>query len=183
MQSSPNKRISKLLSLTLRHEPQQLSLSLDSAGWTTVDSLLAGLRAKGHSVSQDDLLNIVAQCPKQRFQLSDDGLRIRAAQGHSVEVNLQYDPQIPPAILYHGTAASTLAAIRASGLQRRARHHVHLSTNTDTATQVGGRHGRPVLLTIRADLMHAAGHVFYMSNNGVWLVDEVPAQFISFPNE
>jgi putative RNA 2'-phosphotransferase len=123
----------------------------------------------------------VATSDKKRFAFSDDGRRIRASQGHSVEVDLEYAPQAPPELLYHGTASRFLNSIREQGLMKMARHHVHLSAETAVTLQVGARRGRPVLLTIRAGEMHQAGHIFYRSANGVWLVDHVPPQFIEFP--
>jgi putative RNA 2'-phosphotransferase len=123
----------------------------------------------------------VATSDKKRFAFSEDGLRIRASQGHSVEVDLQYSPQTPPEILYHGTATRFLDGIRQNGLSRMERHDVHLSAETKVTFQVGGRHGKPVLLTIRAGEMNRAGFVFRCSANGVWLTEKVPSQYIQFP--
>ena len=124
---------------------------------------------------------VVATSDKQRFAFSEDRTRIRANQGHSVEVDLQYEPRTPPAVLYHGTATRFLDSIRSQGLLKMERHHVHLSAETRVTIQVGARHGKPALLTIRAGDMAAVGHVFYCSTNGVWLVDAVPVPFIDFP--
>jgi putative RNA 2'-phosphotransferase len=173
-------RTSKFLSLILRHEPAQVRLKLGEAGWVGVDELLQALNRHGVSLTLDQLEHIVATSDKKRFAFSKDGLRIRASQGHSVEIDLQYPPQMPPEILYHGTATRFLDAIRQHGLQKMARHDVHLSAETKVTVQVGGRHGKPVLLTIRAGDMHRAGFVFRCSANGVWLVDHVPPQFIQF---
>lgn len=179
-----NERVkkSKFLSLVLRHDPERVSLTLDAAGWVAVDVLLAAVNRHGLALKNEELLEIVRACEKQRFALSEDGQRIRANQGHSVEVDLQYPPQMPPAILYHGTATRFLQAIRSSGLRKMGRHDVHLSAETKVTLQVGGRHGEPVLLTIRSGEMHQAGFVFCRSANGVWLVDHVPAQYIDFPS-
>ena len=129
----------------------------------------------------EGLKRVVATNSKQRFAFSEDGTRIRANQGHSVDVDLQYAPQPPPEILYHGTATRFLESIRSAGLQKMSRHDVHLSEETKVTLQVGGRHGTPVLLVIRAGEMHRAGFVFRRSTNGVWLVDHVPPRFIDFP--
>ena len=176
-------RISKFLSLILRHEPERVGLTLDNAGWVSVEELLQAVNRHGVSLTLEQLQHIVATSDKKRFAFSEDGLRIRASQGHSVEVDLQYTQQAPPEILYHGTATRFLDSIRQQGLQRMQRHHVHLQAETATALQVGSRHGKSVLLTIRAGEMHRAGHVFYCSDNRVWLVDHVPPQFIIFPTE
>ena len=174
-------RTSKFLSLVLRHEPERVGLKLGEAGWVGVDELLKAVNSHGVSLSLDQLKHIVATSDKKRFAFSEDGQCIRASQGHSVEVDLQYLPQTPPETLYHGTAVRFLDSIRQQGLQKMERHDVHLSAETKLTLQVGGRHGKPVLLTIRAGDMHRAGFVFRCSANGVWLVDHVPPQFIEFP--
>lgn len=177
------KRRSKFLSLVLRHEPQRVGITLDAAGWTDVSALLAACAAHGVPITGDELAQIVATSDKQRFALSPDGARIRANQGHSIDVELGLLPASPPARLYHGTVAAALSSIRATGLEKRARHHVHLSADRETATRVGARHGRPVVLTVRADAMVTAGHAFFRSDNGVWLTDHVPTTFLDFPAE
>ena len=121
---------------------------------------------------------VVATNPKRRFAVADDGTRIRANQGHSVDVELGYDEVAPPEVLFHGTVARSVGAIRTKGLLKMSRHHVHLSVDEATATAVGGRRGRPVILRVRAGDMHRAGHVFYVSDNGVWLTDHVPPEYV-----
>jgi putative RNA 2'-phosphotransferase len=174
-------KTSKFLSLVLRHEPARIGIALDSAGWTDVDALLAASAAHGVAITRDELVQIVATSDKQRFALSPDGARIRANQGHSVEVELELAPATPPAILYHGTVDRFLDSIRAQGLIKGERHHVHLSADLATAQKVGGRRGKPVVLAVRAAEMVAAGHPFYVSENGVWLTDAVPVTFVDFP--
>ncbi|MEO7729976.1 MAG: RNA 2'-phosphotransferase [Kofleriaceae bacterium] len=169
---------SRFLSLVLRHEPWRIGITLDAAGWTDVDALLAACAAHGVAITRGQLAELVAHSDKQRFALSADGERIRANQGHSVQVELGLVAQPPPVRLYHGTVHAALGAIRVTGLERRARHHVHLSAERETATKVGARRGAPVILTIRADEMAAAGHAFYRSDNGVWLTDQVPPAYI-----
>jgi putative RNA 2'-phosphotransferase len=174
-------RTSKFLSLILRHEPERVGLILGEAGWVGVDELLQAVNRHGLGLTLAQLKHVVATSDKKRFAFSEDGRRIRASQGHSVEVNLQYAPQTPPEILFHGTATRFIDGIRKDGLQRMQRHDVHLSAETKVTFQVGGRHGKPVLLTIRAGDMHRAGFVFRCSANGVWLVNHVPPEFIEFP--
>jgi putative RNA 2'-phosphotransferase len=174
-------KTSKFLSLILRHEPERVGLKLGEAGWVGVNELLQAVNANGVALTLEELRHIVATSDKKRYALSEDGQQIRASQGHSVEVDLQYPPQTAPEVLYHGTATRFLDGIRKDGLQRMERHDVHLSAETKVTLQVGGRHGKPVLLTIRAGEMHRAGFVFRCSANGVWLVDHVPPQFIEFP--
>jgi putative RNA 2'-phosphotransferase len=173
-------RISKFLSLVLRHDPSRIGITLDEGGWVDIDVLLAAAAAHGVALSRDGLRELVASSDKQRFALSADGARIRANQGHSVPVDLELRPREPPARLYHGTVVAALGGIRERGLVRGARHHVHLSPDLETATKVGARRGAPVILTVRAADMNAAGYTFYCSDNGVWLTDHVPARFVLF---
>ena len=180
MTENEAKRASKFLSLILRHEPERVGLKLGEAGWISVNDLLAALNRGARTLTLEQLKHIVVTSDKKRFAFSDDGQRIRANQGHSVEVDLQYAPQTPPEILYHGTATRFLDGIRRDGLQKMDRHDVHLSAETKVTVQVGARHGQPALLTIHAGEMHRAGHVFRCSTNGVWLVAHVPPQFIDF---
>lgn len=171
---------SKFLSLVLRHRPELLGLELQPGGWVPVDALLAAAQAHGQTISAALLEEVVRTSDKQRFALSDDGTLIRANQGHSTQVDLGLATATPPALLYHGTVDRHLGAIRKEGLRRMQRHHVHLSADVETAMRVGARRGTPVLLTIDAGAMHAAGHRFHVSENGVWLVDAVPVEFIGF---
>lgn len=174
-------RISKFLSLVLRHEPAKAGLTLDSAGWVDVADLVRGCLAAGHPLSRGQLEELVRSSDKQRFALSPDGLRIRANQGHSIEVRLEYASQTPPELLFHGTAKRFLASIRAQGLVKGARHHVHLSVDVETAHRVGQRHGKAVVLQVRAGAMHHAGAEFLRSENGVWLTERVPVEWLVFP--
>ena len=172
---------SKFLSLILRHEPAKFGVILDGAGWTEVEALLAACRKHGREMDRAMLERIVATNDKKRFSFDETGTRIRANQGHSVEVELGYEPATPPALLYHGTATRFIDAIRAEGLKKMARHHVHLSAAEVTARTVGQRHGKPIVLVIDAGAMVGQGFAFFVSANGVWLVEYVPATFIRFP--
>lgn len=173
------KHLSKFMSLVLRHKPETISLELDANGWANVAELITKMQGAGSTINIDILNHIVATNEKKRFAFNETGTKIRASQGHSVTVELGYTPQQPPEILFHGTAAQNKDNILAEGLKKGSRHHVHLSTNTDTARQVGGRHGRPVVFTVRSGQMHKAGFAFYESENGVWLTDSVPAEYLS----
>ncbi len=173
---------SKFLSLILRHEPEVVGLWLGEGGWVAVDDLLAALAKHGKPLSRAELEAVVATNDKRRFAFNDDGTLIRASQGHSVEVELGYQPATPPALLYHGTVEKFLQSIRAKGLVRGERHHVHLTADGETAKRVGARRGRPVVLIIDAAAMRSAAHPFYRSENGVWLTEHVPVQFIRFPD-
>lgn len=175
-------KTSKFLSLVLRHEPEKIGLTLDEAGWVPVADLLAALARHRHPLTEAELGEVVATSDKKRFAFSEDGTRIRASQGHSVEVDLGYEPATPPAILHHGTVDRFIESIREKGLIKGQRHHVHLSADVATATIVGQRRGKPVLLTINAEGMHAAGCAFFRSANGVWLTEHVPSRFIAFPD-
>ena len=171
-------RLSKFLSLVLRHRPQQIGITLDEQGWTDVDTLIRQTNKKGMRLNMEDLLQVVETNNKQRFAFNNTRTKIRANQGHSVAVELGYMPQAPPPLLYHGTSKTSLPSILASGLERRKRHHVHLSTDVDTALRVGKRHGEAVVLLIKAAAMHQEGYQFFLSENKVWLTAHVPVQFI-----
>ena len=176
-------RVSKFLSLVLRHRPEEVGLTLDREGWVSVSRLLEALEAHGRRLTLDELREVVRSNDKQRFAFSPDGLSIRASQGHSVGVELGYEPLEPPALLYHGTAERSIASIRERGLLRGRRHHVHLSEQATTAESVGRRYGRPVILAIASGAMHADGHLFFRSANGVWLTEHVPARYITFGDD
>ncbi|MBB5351520.1 putative RNA 2'-phosphotransferase [Haloferula luteola] len=178
MNAKEEVRISKLLSLVLRHRPETLDLQLDESGWISCDALLKALAKRGNVVNFEQLRQLVENSDKQRFALSADGKRIRANQGHSVSVELELPQESPPDRLYHGTVERFLESIHKRGLIRGRRHHVHLSQDRSTARQVAMRRGSPVILVVLAKEMAAEGYAFYRSPNGVWLVDEVPPKFL-----
>jgi putative RNA 2'-phosphotransferase len=172
-------RCSKFLAKHLRHDPEAIGLTLAAGGWVAVDALLPAMARAGLPCTRAQLDEIVRENAKRRFSFDESGQRIRANQGHSTDVDLQLLPAEPPARLYHGTSERALAAIRSQGLLRMSRHHVHLSADAETARIVGARHGRPVVLLVDAAAMRASGIVFYRSENGVWLVQSVPPQFLT----
>jgi putative RNA 2'-phosphotransferase len=171
-------KTSKFLSLVLRHAPEKIGLTLDKAGWASVSDLLNGMRNEGIPLTMSQLQDVVKDNNKKRFEFSPDKKFIRASQGHSVEVDLQYQPAVPPDVLYHGTAERFASSIMASGLTKQSRHHVHLSADTNTAFSVGQRHGKPVIFKVNAKEMAADGYQFFQSTNGVWLTDSVPTQYL-----
>ena len=176
-------RISKRLSLVLRHRPDKIGLTLDQSGWVRIADLLEAFRKSGMRLTREDLQYVVDHCDKQRFTISEDGQRIRASQGHSIDVELGYEPVAPPAVLFHGTAEKNLGAILEKGIVKRRRHHVHLSQDFATAVRVGQRHGKPVVLQINASEMRIDGFLFFCSENGVWLVEHVPPRYITVAQE
>ena len=171
-------RVSRFLSLVLRHRPETIGLELDAEGWASLGELVERAGRSGRELSEDLIREVVAHNDKQRFSLSPDGRRIRANQGHSIEVELGLEPVSPPELLYHGSARRRLASILADGLQRRGRQHVHLSPDARTARRVGERHGPAVVLVVAAGRMEAEGHTFFLSANGVWLTEHVPPGFL-----
>ena len=174
-----NTYLSKLLSYILRHKPEEYGIVLDENGYTNVDELINQLNTHNENINFEILQHIVDTNNKKRFAFNDDLTKIRASQGHSVDVELGYTEQQPPAILYHGTIEKFLASIMQDGLQKMQRHHVHLSADKATAIKVAERRGKPIILEIKADEMFANGHKFYLSDNGVWLTEQVPMQFIN----
>ncbi|QMU26918.1 RNA 2'-phosphotransferase [Adhaeribacter radiodurans] len=171
-------RISKFLSLVLRHQPEKINITLDENGWTSVATLLQQANKNNIKLSPAILDYVVANNNKKRFTFNADKTKIRANQGHSIEVELGYIPQVPPAVLYHGTSEGALNSVLATGLQKQNRHHVHLSTDVVTARNVGQRHGKPVVLRIDAQAMTQNGYLFYLSENQVWLTDQVPTEYL-----
>lgn len=170
-------RLSKFLSLVLRHQPQQYGLTLDDHGWAHIDDLITVANRVGVPLTHEALQQVVAQNDKQRFAISADGRAIRARQGHSITVDLELRALEPPAHLYHGTAERFVPSIHAQGLLRRSRQHVHLSPDVPTAIKVGQRHGKPVVLMVQSGVMYRDGYHFYQAENGVWLVDAVPTVY------
>ncbi len=172
-------RISRFLALVLRHDPGRIGLALDRHGWVDVDDLLAASARSGFAFTAAELQEVVAGNAKQRFALDPAGRRIRANQGHSVAVDLGLQPVPPPAVLFHGTSTSATERIRREGLLPMGRTHVHLSPDEATAEAVGRRHGPVVVLAVDSARMHADGHRFYVSANGVWLTGPVPPIYLS----
>jgi putative RNA 2'-phosphotransferase len=173
------KGTSKLLSLVLRHNPGKLGLVLDANGYVPVDELLEAFARRGLALDRVELDEIVATNDKQRFAFSEDGAKIRASQGHSLQVDLGYAPAVPPPILYHGTAQRSLVSIQRDGLLKRTRQHVHLSALREMALTVGSRHGgKALVLAVDAGQMHFDEYPFYLSANGVWLVGHVPPEYL-----
>ena len=179
MQQERSVKVSKYLSKHLRHQPERIGLALDEGGWVDIDTLIAAAAAHGFRITRDELHHVVATNDKRRFAV--DGTRIRASQGHSIDVDLGLPPATPPSYLFHGTVARHLEAIRTEGLRPMNRHDVHLSPDRATATRVGARRGRPVVLSVDAAAMHREGHVFHVSANGVWLTKAVPSRYLRFP--
>ena len=173
---------SKFLSLVLRHDPSVIGIELDEAGWVEVATLLDALQNHRPQITRERLIEIVETNDKRRFAFSEDHARIRASQGHSIGVDLDLPQSTPPNSLFHGTAEGNLTSIHKNGLLRGQRDHVHLSLDEETATRVGARHGKPIVLQVESGQMVESGYVFYVSENGVWLTAHVPSTFIVFPN-
>ncbi len=166
-------RISKFISLVLRHHPSKIDLSLDENGWANVDELL--VKAK---IDRATLEQVVAQNDKKRFAFSADGQKIRASQGHSIDVDLALEPVSPPDVLYHGTATRFEESIMQQGLIPGQRNHVHLSADQQTAISVGKRHGKPIVFIVKAKEMEQDGFLFHLSENKVWLTEHVPVEYL-----
>ncbi len=178
MNNSRIVKISKYLSRHLRHQPDRIGIKLAPGGWVAVDELLAACKKHQFPINRAQLNEVVANNDKKRFSFDSTGTLIRANQGHSIEVDLQLEPVVPPNVLYHGTSAGAVESILQTGLNKMSRHHVHLSSDIATAKAVGARHGKPVVFTVDAATMHQAGYEFYCSENGVWLVDRVPPEYL-----
>ncbi|WP_372668828.1 RNA 2'-phosphotransferase [Amycolatopsis kentuckyensis] len=166
-------RISKRLARHLRHDPAAIGLTLSPDGWAPVEQLLRALK-----ITREQLDEVVETNNKRRFAFDETGTRIRASQGHSIDVDLGLADAVPPDVLYHGTVAKFLDAILREGLRPMNRHAVHLSATVDTARVVGARRGKPVILRVDAARLAAAGHAFQVSANGVWLTAAVPPEYL-----
>ncbi|MFN8256361.1 MAG: RNA 2'-phosphotransferase [Bacteroidales bacterium] len=175
--------ISKFLSLVLRHKPEIIGIQLDSNGWTDIDTLIEKSNEQGIKLTKALLKHIVETNPKKRFAIDESFSRIRANQGHSVSVELGYESKQPPEFLFHGTSEKSVSSILKSGLEKRKRHHVHLSSDIETATNVGKRHGKPFVFIVMAKSMFGDNFKFYLSENGVWLTDHVPAKYLKRKEE
>ena len=177
LEKDPHKHISKFLSLVLRHQPEKIGITLDAQGWVDIGTLISAYNKHRKDTLTRELLNTVVETNnKKRFAI--DGNKIRASQGHSVNVDLGYKEQVPPDTLYHGTVSKFLDPIYKEGLIKGTRHHVHLSVDKETAINVGSRRGKPIVLSIDAKSMYENGFKFFVSDNGVWLVDNVPTDYI-----
>lgn len=176
--TSDDDTLSRFLSLVLRHDPAAADIALDVAGWVPIDALIAGAARKGREITETDLRRVVANSDKKRFSLSADGRAVRAAQGHSVAVDLGLEARTPPDTLYHGTGEKAVSSILIEGLSPRARQHVHLSADPETARTVGARHGKPVVFTVYASAAHAQGQPFWIAENGVWLTEALETDFL-----
>jgi putative RNA 2'-phosphotransferase len=171
-------QISKFLSLVLRHQPETIGIQLDPNGWADVAELLEKANHYGVKFDREILNHIVETNSKKRFAFNDTFDKIRASQGHSIDVALGYTNQKPPAILFHGTSEKSVLSILATGLERGNRQHVHLSSDLETALKVGQRHGKPFVFKVFAEQMYHDKFEFYLSDNGVWLTDNVPTKYL-----
>jgi len=178
MNEKEKKKISKFLSLVLRHKPETIAIELDENGWTDVEALIAKSRDYGVKYDLQILKEVVETNDKKRFAFDDQLKRIRASQGHSLNIDLGYQAQKPPEFLFHGTAMKNVESIQESGLEKRSRQHVHLSIDLETAIKVGQRHGKPFVFKVKAKEMSEDKIAFYISENGVWLTDHVPSKYL-----
>ena len=178
MISKEDMRISKFISLILRHKPQEIGLKLDEYGYANASDMIQGINNKGYKVTIDDVKRIVKEDDKQRYSFNEDETKIRANQGHSINVNLRLKTVKPPDRLYHGTATRFINSICNEGINKQNRQYVHLSDNKDTAAKVGKRHGEVVIFVINSQQMHNDGYKFYLSDNNVWLTDYVPVKYL-----
>jgi len=174
-----NNKISKFLSLVLRHNPETIGVNLDENGWVNTNELIDKSNSYGIKFDFETLAHIVETNSKKRFAFNPDSTKIRASQGHSLNVELGYEKKKPPEFLFHGTAEKSVNSIFKNGLERRNRQHVHLSIDLETATKVGQRHGKPFIFKVSAEQMEKDEYEFFISDNGVWLTEHVPTKYLS----
>lgn len=178
MEEKKKVKISKFLSLILRHQPETVGLKLDANGWVKTEDLIKACAEHGRAFTLKELQEIVETNEKKRFAFDKTGDKIRANQGHSLKVKIEFEKRTPPEILYHGTAEKNIDKIFAEGLSKMNRHHVHLTEEIETARSVGIRYGKPVILKVDTKAMIAKGFEFFVSANDVWLVENIPAEFL-----
>ncbi len=171
-------KLSRFISLILRHKPDTIGITLDEHGWASVSELLSGINACGNEIDMKTLEEIVAEDDKQRYSFNDDKTKIRANQGHSVNVDVELKKAEPPEILFHGTGEKYVSSIKSEGLKPKSRLYVHLSSDRETAVKVGSRHGKPVVFEVNSGEMSRRGFEFFISENGVWLTKFVPAEYL-----
>ena len=173
------KKTSVFISLILRHKPDVIGISLNEHGWANVQELISGINKTGkYSIDMTMLEEIVRTDNKQRYSFNEDRSKIRANQGHSINVDVELKETVPPEILYHGTGEKYVDSINAEGLKPKSRLYVHLSKDVETAVTVGSRHGKSVVYTVASGEMQRQGYTFYLSENGVWLTKNVPIDFM-----
>jgi putative RNA 2'-phosphotransferase len=178
LSKSEETKISKFLSLILRHQPEKIGLKLDENGWINTEELITQSIKHNFDIDFEKILFVVQNNKKQRFTFNEDYSKIRANQGHSLDIDLELTPQTPPDILFHGTAIKNLDSIKEKGILKQERLYVHLSSNYDDALKVGARYGKPIVLKVDAKHMVSKSYLFFLSDNGVWLTSHVPAKFI-----
>ena len=171
-------KLSKFISLILRHKPEEIGITLDDFGWAKVEDLINGINKSGKKIDMEILEEIVRTDNKQRYSFNEDKTKIRANQGHSIPVKVDLKELEPPETLYHGTATKSLKGIQKQGIKSMSRLYVHLSKDFETAKQVGTRHGECVILVINAKRMYEDGIKFYLSENGVWLTEYIDTKYI-----
>lgn len=174
------KKISQYLSFILIHKPEEIGLTLDVEGWANINELINKSQPIEERILTKEIIQqIVQNSDKKRFQLSDNKLNIRAIQGHSIPlINRTFIKQTPPDFLYHGTAQRFYDSIITQGLIAKERHYVHLTEHINTANAVGIRYGKPVILIIHAIEMYNNGFIFFKTENDVWLINNVPSEYI-----
>jgi putative RNA 2'-phosphotransferase len=182
LENQRHTKLSKFLCLILRHKPETIGIELDIQGWADVSKLIENLNNAGKRIDIETLKEVVETDNKNRFLFNENFKKIRANQGHSINIHLGYNPQQPPEFLYHGTAEKFVDSILENGLKKKNRNHVHLSVDRETALKVGERHGTPFVFLIFSGQMFSDGHTFYLSENGVWLTDEVPCKYLKASN-
>ncbi|MEO5909356.1 MAG: RNA 2'-phosphotransferase [Pelobium sp.] len=170
--------ISKFLSYVLRHHPEKIDIQLDQNGWAAIDELITKADNYGIPFDREILHHVVAKNSKKRFTFNDKLDKIRASQGHSVNIELGYTNQKPPEMLFHGTNEKSVESILNTGIEKRSRQHVHLSSDTETAIKVGKRHGKPFVFKVLATQMYMDNFQFFLADNGVWLTENVPAKYL-----
>ena len=173
-------KLGRFISLILRHSPETIGIKLDENGWGDVEELITLMNKNRRKIDIDTLKEIVETNNKKRYEFSDNFKKIRACQGHSINVDVELEQAVPPEFLYHGTAVKNIESIKKDGIKKASRQHVHLSSDYNTAYNVGKRHGKPYIIKVLSGKMGEDGKKFYISKNEVWLSDDIETEYLVF---
>ena len=173
-------KLGRFISLILRHSPETIGIKLDENGWADVEELIILMNKNRRKIDIDTLKEIVETNNKKRYEFSDDFKKIRACQGHSINVDVELEQAVPPEFLYHGTAVKNIESIKKDGIKKASRQHVHLSSDYNTAYNVGKRHGKPYIIKVLSGKMGKDRKKFYISKNEVWLSDDIETEYLVF---
>jgi putative RNA 2'-phosphotransferase len=169
-------RLSRFLSLVLRHRAHSFGLDVDAEGFVRMDDLLDLIAERQRSLDWVDAEHIEALVGREgrhRFEIRGD--KVRATYGHSFERPIRYEPADPPEQLYISVPRAKLAEIRSRGIHPVGRQYVHLSVDPEEADEIGRHHDpTPTRVTVEARTAQGKGILFHHPADGIYLVASLP---------